>query len=135
MDSVWSVSFDWFFRSYIEDLLEEDTENMVGSAMGMGENNGGAEVLIGNFDTNVVFSEPLPPLAVTNNGVDLNGQQHGDSNQKGKRRLYSAEMFIPLAYPSPSLKPMTSLLVIRKLTWLASWLATERISSRGLNII
>lgn len=67
--------------------MEEDTENMVGSAMGMGENNGGAEVLIGNFDTNVVFSEPLPPLAVTNNGVDLNGQQHGDSNQKGKREI------------------------------------------------
>ncbi|XP_038886253.1 serine decarboxylase isoform X1 [Benincasa hispida] len=60
---------------------------MVGSAMGMGEINGGAEVLIGNFDTNVVFSEPLPSLAENNNGVDLNGQQHGDSNQKGKREI------------------------------------------------
>lgn len=60
---------------------------MVGSVMGMGENNGGAEVLIGKFDTNLVFSDPLPPLAVSNNGLDLNGQQHVDSNQKGKREI------------------------------------------------
>lgn len=59
---------------------------MVGSVMGMGDNNGGAEVLIGDFDPNAIFSEPLPPLAVTND-VDLHGQPHAESKQSGKREI------------------------------------------------
>ena len=54
---------------------------MVGSAMGMSEKNGEAEILIGDLDPSGLFLESLT------NGVDLDGEHHAELKQNGKREI------------------------------------------------
>ncbi|KAG6578892.1 Serine decarboxylase, partial [Cucurbita argyrosperma subsp. sororia] len=72
---------------------------MAACTMTMVEKNAGIEVVIGKFDANVVFSEPLPPLPEINTVVDLKGQQHAESNQKGKREIGLGRNAVATCFP------------------------------------
>ena len=67
--------------------------------MTMVEKNAGIEAVIGKFDVNVVFSDPLLPLPEINTVVDLKGQQHAESNQKGKREIGLGRNAVATCFP------------------------------------